>query len=75
MNLFLISLIPYAVFTISKTLKSIHMMQQNYYNDGNRFLNWIICNIKKVAFEVDVLFVLLIFTIFFILFSIFNFKI
>ena len=65
MNLFLISLIPYAVFTISKTLKSIHMMQQNYYNDGNRFLNWIICNIKKVVFEVDVLFVLLIFTIFF----------
>lgn len=65
MNLFLVSSIPYAVFTISKTLKSIHMMQQNYYNDDNRFLNWIICNIKKVAFEIDILSVLLIFTMFF----------
>lgn len=65
MLLFLISLIPYLIFTISKTKKSFHMLQQNYYNDDNRYFKWILINIKKVSYDTDILFILLICTIFF----------
>lgn len=65
MTLFLISLIPYLIFTICKTKNSFHMLQQNFYNDDNRYLKWILTNITKVAFESDILFVTIICTIFF----------
>ena len=41
------------------------MLQQNYYDDGNRYFKWIIVNITKVAYDSDILFVLLVLTIFF----------
>lgn len=65
MTLFLISLIPFLIFTICKTKNSFHMLQQNFYNDDNRYLKWILTNITKVAFESDILFVIIICTIFF----------
>ena len=65
MTLFFISLIPYLIFTIYKTKKSFHMLQQNYYDDGNRYFKWILTNIVKVAYDSDILFILLICTIFF----------
>ena len=65
MTLFLLSLIPFLLFTISKTKKSFQMLQQNYYDDGNRYFNWILVNITKVAYDSDILFILLMFTIFF----------
>ena len=65
MTLFLISLIPYLIFTFAKTLKSLHMLQQNYYNDDNRYFKWVLINIPKVAFDTDILFIVLILTIFF----------
>ena len=65
MTLFLISLIPYLIFTIAKTKKSFHMLQQNFYDDDNRYFRWIIVNITKIAYESDILFVLLVLTIFF----------
>lgn len=65
MQLFLISLIPYLIFSIFKTKKSFHMLQQNYYDDDHRYLKWILTNITKILFESDVLFVLLICTLFF----------
>ena len=65
MALFFISLIPYLIFTICKTKKSFHMLQQNYYDDGNRYFKWILTNITKVACDSDILFILLICTIFF----------
>ena len=65
MTLFLISLIPYLIFTIYKTKKSFHMLQQNYYDDDNRYFKWILTNITKVAYDSDILFVLIIFTLFF----------
>ena len=49
MALFLISLIPFLIFTIVKTKKSFHMLQQNYYYDDDRYFKWIIVNITKVA--------------------------
>ena len=65
MAIFLISLIPYLIFTLAKTKKSFHMLQQNYYNDDNRYFKWILINIAKVAYDTDILFVLLVCTIFF----------
>ena len=65
MKTFLISLIPYLIFTIKKTKRSFHMLQQNYYDLDNRYFKWILTNITKIAFESDILFVLLICTLFF----------
>jgi len=65
MTLFLISLIPYLIFSAYKTKKSFHMLQQNYYNDDNRYFKWILVNINKVLLETDILFVALILTLFF----------
>ena len=65
MTIFLLSLIPFLIFTIFKTKKSFHMLQQNYYDDDNRYFKWIIVNITKIAYDSDMLFVLLVLTIFF----------
>ena len=65
MQLFLISLIPYLIFSVFKTKRSFHMLQQNYYDLDNRYFKWILSNIPKIAFESDILFVLLICTLFF----------
>ena len=47
MILYLISLIPVIIFTLMKTRKSFHMMQQNFYNDDNRYMKWVNKNKKK----------------------------
>ena len=65
MTLFLISLAPYLIFTIAKTKKSFHMLQQNFYDDDNRYFKWILTNISKIAYESDILFVLIMCTLFF----------
>ena len=36
--LFLISLCTYFIYYLVKNTKAIHMLQQNWYNDGNRYL-------------------------------------
>lgn len=58
MTLFLISLIPYIMFIILKTKKSFHMLQQNFYNDDNRYFKWILLNINKIIFDNDILFII-----------------
>ena len=65
MKLFLISLIPYLIFSVYKTKKSFHMLQQNYYDLDLRYFRWILANIGKITFESDLLFVLLTLTLFF----------
>lgn len=55
---FILSLIPYFIYIINKSKKAMHMLQQNWYNDGNRYFKWIIDNIYKVFVTFDVLFVL-----------------
>ena len=65
MNIFLISLIPFAIYTIFKTKKSFHMLQQNYYDLDCRYFKWILANIRKVAFDYDILFILVLCGLFF----------
>lgn len=53
MTYFLLSLIPLIYLTIIKSKKSIHMLQQNYYDESNRYLLWIKNNLSKVFFNYD----------------------
>ena len=54
---FILSLIPYFWYVIYKARKSMHMLQQNWYNDGNRYFKWILDNLTKVFITFDLLFV------------------
>lgn len=58
---FLFVSIPFFIFVILKSKKALHMLQQNWYNDGNRYLNWIFKNPKKVFFGLEILFFLFLF--------------
>ena len=57
---FIISIIVCLYYLIYKSRKAMHMLQQNWYNDGNRYLKWIFSNNKKVFFNLDILFILFI---------------
>ena len=56
MSWFLLSLIPFMCYGIIKTKKILHILQQNWYNDGNRYLKWIKNNYRKVFINFDGLF-------------------
>ena len=64
MVLYLITLIPVIIFTLMKTRKSFHMMQQNFYNDDNRYMKWVNNNKKKVILASDIIFILSIIVLF-----------
>ena len=53
---FIISLLIPAIYTYFKTKKTFHMLQQNWYNEGNRYLKWIFKNKKQVFVSLDILF-------------------
>ncbi len=58
---FILSLIPDFLYLIYKSKKAMHMLQQNWYNDGNRYIKWIISNPLKVFVNVDLLLFMFIF--------------
>ncbi len=60
----LLSLVPCFMYFMLKSSSALHMLQQNWYNDGNRYIGWILKNINKVFVEVDLFFVVLGITIF-----------
>lgn len=43
--------------TFFKTKRSLHMLQQNLYNENNRYLKWVVKNFK--IFDVDMIMVLI----------------
>ena len=55
MEYFLFSLIVYFVFVSIKSKRTIHMLQQNYYNESNRYVLWVFKNLKKVFINFDIL--------------------
>ncbi len=59
MTMFLISLLPYLIFVLFKLKKAIHMLQQNYYDESERYFLWILKNPKKVWLELDIWFPIL----------------
>ena len=52
---FLISFIIIFVYHLIKTKRSFQMLQQNWYNDGNRYLKWIVKNKNKVFINWDII--------------------
>ena len=61
---FIVSLLPITLYIFLKSRKSLHMLQQNWYNDGNRYIKWIIENKEKVFINFDLLFIIFICGIF-----------
>ena len=57
---FILSLIVCLYYLIYKSRKAMHMLQQNWYNDGNRYIKWIFNNFNKAFFNFDIFFVLFI---------------
>lgn len=47
MKIFLLSVVMYSIYFFIKTKKSLHMLQQNRYNRGNKYLKWIKDNLQK----------------------------
>ncbi len=59
MKLFIISLIFIFIYICIDLKKAFHMLQQNWYNDGNRYLKWINNNSKFVFCWYDYLFIVI----------------
>ena len=56
-----LSLILGLIYLLVKSKKSIHMLQQNWYNEDDRYVNWIFNNKKKVFLTIDLLFIVFLF--------------
>ena len=51
--------IPYFLYTYLKIINGMHMLQQNFYNEANRYLKWINRNIYKSIITIDLITLLL----------------
>lgn len=60
MTCFIISLITMFLYIFTKSSKALHSLQQNWYNDGNRYIKWINNNLSKVFLSFDMLFLIVI---------------
>lgn len=55
---FIISMLPILIYVYLKSKKSFHMLQQNWYNDGNRYVKWIFQHFKDNFITLELLFIL-----------------
>lgn len=62
--LFVVSIVSSLIYFIIKSNKALHMLQQNWYNEGNRYITWLISNKYKALIEVDMFFVIFIIGLF-----------
>lgn len=69
MYLLVINLIIIFIYILQKTRSSFHSLQQNFYNENNRYLKWIFNNIGNVICWYDILFLVLTIVLYFV-----NFK-
>ena len=56
--LFLLSFIPFFIYMYFVSLKSIHMLQLNFYDENHRYFKWLLKNPTKVFLTVDMFFVI-----------------
>ena len=38
----------YCIYVIYRSVEAMHMLQQNLYNENNRYLKWVYRNLSKV---------------------------
>ena len=62
--LFLITVIIYLIHISIISTKSLHMLQQNRYNRGYRYIKWILKNYKDNFLNINLLFLIFILTLF-----------
>lgn len=65
MLIFIISLVVILLYNHLKTQKSLHILQQNLYNDDNRYINWIKKNFKESFLNMELFIILCIILIYF----------
>ena len=53
MNIYVISFTIILIFNLVKNKKSLHMLQQNLYNENNRYLKWLKKNLKYVFLSLE----------------------
>jgi len=49
----------YTLYLILRTKRNMHMLQQNFYNNSNRYVKWIFNNKNKAFVIYDLLFILI----------------
>lgn len=59
MNFFIVCYAFMLIYNVIKGKKAMHMLQQNLYNENNRYMKWIDKNLKVAFFHFDLLSVLL----------------
>ena len=42
------------IFNVIKGKKAMHMLQQNLYNENNRYIKWVDQNLKTAFFHFDI---------------------
>ena len=62
MTIFLISILIYLISIELISTRALHMLQQNRYNRGYRYIKWIIKNIKETLLNPRLLFIVFLFT-------------
>ncbi|MDD6223461.1 MAG: UDP-N-acetylmuramoyl-tripeptide--D-alanyl-D-alanine ligase [bacterium] len=60
MNIYTISFLILLIFNIIKNQKSLHILQQNLYNENNRYLKWLKKNTKYIFLSLEIVSVILI---------------
>ena len=63
-TIFLITIIKYLIHILIISTKSLHMLQQNRYNRGYRYIKWILKNFKANFININLLFIVLLSTLF-----------
>ncbi len=58
---FLLTLIVLFFYLIFDSKKAMHMLQQNWYNEGNRYCKWLFSNFDKALLNLDLLFIVFFF--------------
>ena len=53
-----IFLLIYVIYMIMRTKKNMHMLQQNFYNNSNRYIKWIFNNKNKSFLTIDLFFII-----------------
>ena len=62
--LFIICILVYLIYTTLISTKALHMLQQNRYNRGLRYIKWILKNYKDNFLNLNLLFLVFIITLF-----------
>ena len=59
-------LIVYTIYVIYRSVEAMHMLQQNLYNENNRYMKWLVKNYRRAFSAIDFLPIILFLLLYFI---------